>query len=100
MTGITIYNVQRKVTPKAGNLVMVLVFCTTYHGDLHLHKVSSKYLKQFSSNRADTYITEITVFNVQRAISKGRLSRAEVVFLCSAPRLMMLYIFVNFCQNI
>ena len=33
MTGITIYNVQTVVTPKAGNSVMVLVFCTSYHGD-------------------------------------------------------------------
>ena len=63
-TRITICNVQRVVTPKAGNSVMVLVFCTSHHVDIHLHKVSRKYLEQFSSYRADTYITEITIFNV------------------------------------
>ena len=69
MTGITIYNVKRVVTPKAGNSDMVLVFCTSYHGDIQLHEVSQKYLKQFSSNGVDTYITEITIVNVQRVIT-------------------------------
>ena len=36
---------------------------------IHLHKVSRKYLKQFSSCSADRYITDITIFNVQRAIA-------------------------------
>ena len=47
---------------------MVLVFCTSYHDDIHLHKVSRKYLKQFSSYKVDIYITEITIFNIQKAI--------------------------------
>ena len=48
--------------PKVGNSKsrqfrgMVLVFCTSYHGNIHLHKISRKYLKQFSSYRVDTYI--------------------------------------------
>ena len=71
MTGITIYNVLREVTDDLNRWfrVMVLVFCTLYHGDIPLHKISSKYLKRFSSNRADTYIKENTIFNVQRAIT-------------------------------
>ena len=70
MMGITIYNVQRAVTPKAGNSELWFLFVyTSYHGDIHLHNVSRKYLKQFSSYRADTYITDITIFNVQRAIT-------------------------------
>ena len=40
---------------------MVLVFCQSYHDDIHLHKVSRKYLKQFSSYRVDIYITEMTI---------------------------------------
>ena len=48
MTRITINNVQRLATPKAGNSVIVLVFCTLYYGDTHLYKVSRKYLGQFS----------------------------------------------------
>ena len=78
---------------------MVLVFCTSHHGDIHLHKVSRKYLKQFSSYRVDTYITEITIFNVQRVITP-KVGKAEVWFMCSAPYLMMLYICVKFYQNI
>ena len=63
---------------------MALVFCTLYHGDIHLHKVSRKYIKQFSSNRADTYIREITIFNVQMAITPVRLSRVEVLMFCTS----------------
>ena len=48
---------------------MFFVFFTSYHGDIHLHKISRKYLKQFSSYRVDTYITETTTFNVQRVIN-------------------------------
>ena len=33
--------------------VIVSVFCELCHGDIHLHKVSRKYLKQFSSYRVD-----------------------------------------------
>ena len=63
---------------------MVLVFRTLYHGDIHLHKDSRKYLKQFSNYRADTYITEITIFNVQRAITpKNMLIRVRVLMFCT-----------------
>ena len=68
MTGITIYNVQWEVTPKVGNLelwflcsahhIMVIYICIKFQANIS---------KRFSSNRADTYITEITIFNVQRA---------------------------------
>ena len=57
---------------------MVLVFCTLYHGDIHLHKVSRKYLKQFSRYRVDTNILQKS--------------------LCSVSCLMMLYICVKFHQ--
>ena len=75
MTGITIYNVQREGAPKAGN--SDLWFLCSAHQILviHLHKVSKNISKQFSSYRADTYITEITIFNVQRCHSfKSRFS--------------------------
>ena len=71
MTGITFYNVQRAVTPKAGKSELWFL-CSAHHIMviyIDLLKVSRKYLKQFSSNRADTYITDITIFNVQRAIT-------------------------------
>ena len=61
MTWIIIDNVQRAVILKVGKSeFMVLfvskqdVFCKLYHGDIHLHKVSRKYLEQFSSYRVDT----------------------------------------------
>ena len=70
MTWITIDNVQRVVAPKAGKSVTVLVFCKLYHGDIHLHKVSRKYLGTvFKLQSGHKYITEITIFKVQRAIT-------------------------------
>ena len=44
------------------------------------------------------YIIEITIFEVQRAITLKE-SQAEL-FLCSAPFLMMLYIYLKFHQHI
>ena len=71
MTRITIYNVQRVNTPKAGNSELWFL-CSAYQIMVihsHLNKVLRKYLKQSSSYRADTYITEITIFNIQGAIN-------------------------------
>ena len=58
MTWITTDNVQRAKTLKADVRVTVLVFCQLYYGDIHLHKVSRKYLQQFSSYRVDTTILQ------------------------------------------
>ena len=76
MTGITIYNVQRGVTPTVGN--SELWFCTAYHGDIHLHKVSRNYLKQFSSYR-NHYFQCSKGHN-----SKNRLSRVKVLIFCTS----------------
>ena len=68
MTLITIDNVQRTETPKAGK--PELRFFKLYYGDIHLHKLSRKYLKQFfKSQSGHKYVTEITIFKVQRAIT-------------------------------
>ena len=69
---------------------MVLVFCTSHNGDINLHKSSRKYLKQFSSYRADTYITEITIPNVQRTIAP-KVGLVELWFLDFATNRIMLY---------
>ena len=61
---------------------MVLVFCTSYHGDTHLHKVSKKYLKQFLSI-LHIYITEIILFHVQRAITPKEGKPVMVVKFCT-----------------
>ena len=79
-----------------GEQFKVLVFCTSYHGDIHLCKVSRKYLGTvFKLQRGHKYITEITIFKVQRAITPKVCK-----LLCSAPRFMMLYICVKLHQNI
>ena len=44
-------------------------------------------------------MTEITVYNVQRAV-KPKVGKPELWFLCSACRIMMLYICVQFHENI
>ena len=63
MTWITIENVQRAITPKAGYSVTNLVFCKLYDGDIYLHKVSRKYLEQFSSYRVGTTILQKSLFS-------------------------------------
>ena len=70
MTGITIYNVQRVVTPKARNSELVLVFCTSYHCDIHLHKVSRKFSQTvLKLQMGQIYYRNHTIFNIQRAIT-------------------------------
>ena len=65
MTGITFYNVKRVVTPEAGNSESWFL-CSAHHiMVIYICIVSRKHLKQFSSYRADDYITEITNFNIK-----------------------------------
>ena len=66
--------------------VMILVFCTSYHGDIHLHKVSRKYLKQFSSYRVGYLYHRNHYFQCSEGHnSKIRLNRVTVlVFLCTS----------------
>ena len=132
--------------------VMVLVFCMSSHGALHLCEISWKYLKRFSTYRADMgtwwkwlcsifkgqnlqsrqtrvmvyvfclfltftlsfvkisrtvsefwsrheYMVDIAMFNVQRVIIPS-VGKSELWFMCSAHRLMVLYIGVKFRENI
>ena len=58
MTWITTVNVQRVVTPKAGKSGLQLCFANCV-----LHKVSRKYLEQFSSYRVDTNILQKSLFS-------------------------------------
>ena len=39
------------------------------------------------------------MFNVERAITP-KLGKPELLFMCSAHPLMVLYIYVKFCENI
>ena len=91
ITWITTDNVQRAVTPKADNSGLRFL----RFANIHLHKVSRKYLEHFSS----TEWTQIYYRNHYFQSSKGHTPKVgllELCFLCSAPRLMMLYIFVDF----
>ena len=57
---------QKQVIQSYGSCVLHI-----YHGDIHLHsfkKISQTVFKSIC-DRAVTYITEITIFNVQRAIT-------------------------------
>ena len=73
---------------------MVLVFCISYYGDMHLLKVSKKYLNSRHIYYRNHYFQCSKGHN-----TKSRLSNIMVlVFLCSAPRLMILYICVKFYQ--
>ena len=99
MTWITIDTVQRVVTPKAGNSELrFFMFCRLYHGDIHLHKVS-----RISQTVFKLQWTQIYYRNHYFQSSKGltqKVGQPVLQFLCSAPRLMMLYICVKFHQNI
>ena len=86
------------VTPKAGkselwflcyeNCIMVIYICIKFQETI-LNKLQSGH----------KYITKITIFKVQRAVTL-KVDKTELWFLCSAPRLMMLYICLKFHQNI
>ena len=45
------------------------------------------------------YIVEMAMFNVQRAITP-KVGKPELQFMCSACRLLVLYICVKFGENI
>ena len=53
----------------------------------------------FKLQSGHKYITEISIFKVQRAVSP-KVGLQELLFLCSAPLLMMFCICVKFHLNI
>ena len=110
--------------------VMVLMFCTSSHGALHLWEISWKYLVFNVQSRQECmgndyvhcskdnnswkyhkwhqlwsghqYMVEMAIFNiynVQRAVTP-KVGQPELWFLCSACRLMVLYICERFHENI
>ena len=44
-------------------------------------------------------MVEMVIFNVQRAITP-KVGKPELQFMCSASRLIVLFICVKFCENI
>ena len=53
----------------------------------------------FNLQSGQKYMVEMAMFNVQRAIIQ-RVGKAELQFMCSARRLIVLYICVKFGENI
>ena len=66
--------------------VTVLVFCISSHDALHLCEVSSKYLEQFSTYRADIVHSRNGYFQYllcsKGRNSKSRLTRVTVFMFC------------------
>ena len=81
---VTIYNVHRGLTPKAGiselhflcfaHSIMVIYICLLFQ-----ESISSS----FKLQGGHKHITEITIFKVQRAITP-KVGYPELQFLCSA----------------
>ena len=79
--------------------VTVHVFCTSSHDALYLCEISWKYLVRFSTYKADMS----TWWKWLNSTFKGNNSKnrqTRVTFMCSACRLMVLYICMKFCENI
>ena len=79
--------------------VMVFMFYTLSHSTSHLWDVSLKYLEQFSTYSGHKYTVEMAMFNVQRSMAP-KVCKPELRFMCSACRLIVLYICVKFRENI
>ena len=53
----------------------------------------------FKLQSGHEYMIEVTMFNVQRAITP-KIGKSELWFMYSACHLMAFYICVKFCENI
>ena len=99
MTGITIYSVKRKVTPKAGNSKLWFL-CSAHY--IMVICICIKFQENISNNFQvieRTHILQKSLISTSKGhYSKSRLSRVTVLY--SAPWLIMLYICVKFHQNI
>ena len=86
------------VTPKVTR-VIVLVFCTLSHSALHLCNISWKiYQMVFNLQSGHEYKVDMATFNIQRTITL-KVGKLELLFMCSACRLIVLYICVKFQEN-
>ena len=70
---------------------MVLVFCTSSHNENKIMKISRTV---FNLQGRHECMLEMAMFNVQRAINPN-VGKPQLRLMCSARRLIMLYICVN-----
>ena len=76
------------------------MFYTSSHSALHLCEVSCKYLAGISALLSGhKYMVEIAMFSVQRAVTP-KVGIPDLRFICSAHRLIVLYICIKFGENI
>ena len=85
--------------------VTVHVFCTSSHSALHMCEASLKKSQMvfnlksgqkymvFNLQSGHKYMVEMAMFNLQRAIT-SKVGKPELQFMCSARRLIVLYICV------
>ena len=96
MTKITIYNVQRAVTPKVSKSQLWFL-CSAHF--LIVVNISVKFLENISNGFNVTAQTKIIIYNVQRTITpKG--DKPQLRFLCSAPHFMVVNNSVTFCESV
>ena len=53
----------------------------------------------FNLHSRHEYMVEMAMVNVQKATTQ-KVDKSELLFICSASCLMVLYIRVKFCENI
>ena len=70
---------------------MVVYICENFHNNTCIWNC-------FNLQSRHEYILEMAMFNVQRAITP-KVGKPELQFMCSAHRLIMLYICVKFLEN-
>ena len=77
-----------------------MVFYMLSYVALHFYKASRKSLKPFSSYRkGTTNMTWHTINNVQRAVTP-KAGDSELLFLCFAHHIMVIYICIKFQKNV
>ena len=77
----------------------VLVFCTLYHGDIHLHRVTRKYLEQFSSYRVDINILQKALSSKDHN-SKSRITRVTVLAFCTSSHNVLHFCYIKISGTI
>ena len=100
MVEMAMFNVQRAITPNVGTpelrflcyahcLMMLYIY-------VKFRKISRTLSELWSGHE---YMVEMAMFNVQRAIIP-KVGKPKLRFMCSAHRLIVVYIAVKFRENI
>ena len=101
MVEMTMFNVQRAITIKVGKPELRFMCSARRLIVLYIYvKFPENISNSFQlTERTRYYMVEMAMFNVKRAITP-KVDKPELRFMCSARRLMVLYIYVKFGENI